>query len=139
MKLSRSAILERFDLWLIEWDTFDLDGVMDFMHEDVVFENWNGTVISGKRMLWKTWHPWFFQHGNFRFIKEDLFIDEEQQKATFSWRLEWPSFKKKYLGKPEVRRGVDILYFQNGKIIRKLTYSKTMIEIDAVPLDMELA
>lgn len=34
-----------------------------------------------------------------------------------------------YEGIPEERRGVDILHFRNGKIIRKLTYSKTVAEI----------
>jgi hypothetical protein len=29
------------------------------------------------------------------------------------------------------RRGVDVMHFKDGKIIRKLTYSKTTLEIDA--------
>jgi hypothetical protein len=44
--------------------------------------------------------------------------------------LEWPSFEKGYEGKSEKRRGVDVLHFEDGKIIKKLTYSKTTIEID---------
>ena len=32
-------------------------------------------------------------------------------------------------GKHESRRGVDVLHFKDGKIIEKLTYCKTSIEI----------
>ena len=61
----------------------------------------------------------------------DATKDEAQQKALYRWRLEWPSFEKGYEGRPETRRGVDVIHFQGGKIIRKLTYCKTTIEIDA--------
>jgi hypothetical protein len=32
-------------------------------------------------------------------------------------------------GRIEKRRGVDVMHFKDGKIIRKLTYSKTTIDI----------
>ena len=54
----------------------------------------------------------------------------EQQKALYRWQLEWPSIEKGCEGKPEKRRGVDVLHFKDGKIIKKLTYSKTTLEID---------
>ena len=69
-------------------------------------------------------------HGGFRFIEEETFIDEKEHKALFRWQLEWPSPEKGCERKPEKRRGVDGLHFQDGKIIKKLTYSKTTVEID---------
>jgi hypothetical protein len=33
-------------------------------------------------------------------------------------------------GKQEKRRGVDVIHFEDGKIINKFTYSKTTLEID---------
>ena len=38
--------------------------------------------------------------------------------------------EKGYEGKPEKRRGVDVIHFKDGKIIEKLTYCKTRIEIN---------
>ncbi len=32
--------------------------------------------------------------------------------------------------KHEARRGSDVLHFKDGKIIQKLTYSKTTVELD---------
>ena len=129
MELSRSDIIQKFDLWLLSWNTHDLQGVMELMHEDVVFENWNGTLVSGKSNLERAWLPWFTHHGNFKFINEDLFIDHDAQKITFLWRLEWPSLEKLYKGNQEIRRGVDVLHFLDRKIIKKYTYSKTNIQI----------
>jgi hypothetical protein len=57
-------------------------------------------------------------------------MDESQQKVLYRWCLEWPSIEKGCAGKPEKRRGVDVMHFKDGKIIRKLTYSKTTLEID---------
>jgi len=53
-----------------------------------------------------------------------------QPPGLLRWQLDWPSFEKGYEGRPEMRRGVHVLHFRNGKIIQKLTYSKTTVEID---------
>ena len=103
---------------------------MELFHEDVLFENWTGGQAKGKENLRKAWAPWFENHGGFRFIGEETFIDADQQKALYRWQLEWPSLEKGLEGRPEKRRGVDVLHFRDGKIIQKLTYSKTTIEID---------
>ena len=139
MNLSRVEILRHFNVWLTAWDEHDLDGVMEFMHEDIVFENWNGAIVSGKSALQKSWAPWFIHHGNFKFIKEDIFIDEQEQKMTFQWRLEWLSFEKKYLGKQEIRRGIDVLHLREGKICKKFSYSKTTVQIDSIPVTLYAA
>ena len=130
MKLSKQEIKETLMRWNAAWDDHDLDGVMALFHEDILFENWTGGKAKGKDALRKAWAPWFKNHGGFRFIPEDTFIDEAEQKVLYRWQLQWPSFEKGYEGRPEIRRGVDVIHFQNGKIIKKLTYSKTTIEID---------
>jgi len=131
MNLSKAQIQRLFKVWLMAWNEHNLDGVMEIIHEDILFENWNGAIVSGKSSLIKSWDPWFINHGNFKFIEEDIFIDEQEQKMLFKWRLEWPSSEKYYKGKKEVRRGVDLLYFLDGKIYKKYTYSKTTIQIDS--------
>ena len=130
MTLSRREIRNALKQWNLAWASHDLEGVMKLFHEEVLFENWTGGKAKGKEALWKAWVPWFANHGDFRFTEEETFIDEEEQKALYRWQLEWPSFEKGCEGKPEKRRGVDVLHFRDGKIIKKLTYSKTTIEIE---------
>jgi ketosteroid isomerase-like protein len=134
--LSRQQLIEAMEKWNLAWDAHDLDGVMELFHEDIVFENWTGGTAKGKEALHAAWQPWFENHGGFRFLSEDLFVDETDQKVLYRWSLHWPSPEKGYEGRPERRRGVDVLRFQDGKIIEKLTYSKTRLEIDGrrVPL-----
>ncbi len=136
MRLSREEIKKALREWNLAWDNHDLEGVLSLFHDEVLFENWTGGKAVGKEVLRKAWAPWFENHGGFRFTEEETFIDEKEQKALFRWRLDWPSLEKGFDGKPEKRRGVDVLHFQDGKIIKKLTYSKTTIEIDGerIPL-----
>ena len=128
--LKREEIKEALTQWNQAWDTHDLDGVMELFHDEILFENWTGGKAKGKESLRKVWTAWFENHGGFRFTEEETFIDEDAQKALYRWQLDWPSFEKGYEGKHETRRGIDVLHFRDGKIINKLTYSKTTIEID---------
>ena len=130
MKLSRKQIETALKEWHRAWDNHDLDGVMALFHDEVTFDNWTGGIARGKAALEKAWAPWFAHHGGFRFVAEETFIDEETQKVLYRRLLEWPSFEKGLEGKPEKRRGVDVIHFKDGKIINKLTYSKTTLEID---------
>jgi ketosteroid isomerase-like protein len=136
MFLTREEIKNALKEWNLSWDNHDLEGVLKLMHDEVLFENWTGGKARGKENLKKGWASWFASHGGFRFIEEETFIDEKEQKVLFRWQLVWPSLERGFEGKPEKRRGVDVIHFQDGKIIKKLTYSKTTIEIDGenVPL-----
>lgn len=109
---------------------------MQLFHEDVLFENWTGARIRGRDSLEKAWASWFENHGDFRFTEEDTFIDEAEQKVLYRWQLEWPSWESGFEGGHEVRHGVDVLHFIDGKIIKKLTYCKTTLEIEGqrIPL-----
>ena len=130
MVLKREEIISTMVEWEKHWNEHDIYGVMDLFHEEVVFEHWHGGRVQGKLNLFQSWAPWFNNHGGFRFTTEDLFADEKVQKVLYRWRLEWPSLEKGFEGKPEKRRGVDVIQFQDGKIIQKLTYSKTTVEIN---------
>jgi ketosteroid isomerase-like protein len=130
MKLSREEIIKAMTEWETAWNNHDIDGVIDLFHEDAFFQHWHGAKVQGKEALHNAWAPWFKDHGGFRFTTEDLFVDETDQKVLYRWYFDWPSMEKGYEGKPERRRGVDVIKFQDGKIIEKLTYSKTTVEID---------
>ncbi len=130
MRFSRDEIQKALAKWNQAWDEHDLKGVMELFHRDILFENWTGGRVQGKEALQKAWEPWFQNHGGFRFIGEDTFIDESEQKVLYQWTLEWPSSEKGYQGQAENRRGLDVMHFKDGKIIRKSTYSKTTLRIN---------
>lgn len=130
MQLSKQAVRQALEKNSIAWDRKDLEGVLELYHDEVYFENWTGGNTQGKDALREAWTPWFASGGDFKFIRDDLFFDEEDQKATATWELRWPSTEKGFEGKPEKRRGLDIYHFKDGKVIKKLTYSKTTVEIE---------
>ena len=139
MSFTREEVLKAMKEWYLAWDNHDLEGVMKLFHDDVLFENWTGGKALGKEALRKAWAPWFANHGGFRFTEEDTFIDEKEQKLLYRWELSWPSLEKSYQGKPEKRRGVDVIHFKDGKIIKKMTYSKTTLEIDGQRFPLHLS
>ena len=130
MKLTKRAIKEAMAKNGEAWDRQDLEGVLELYHDEVYFENWTGGNAKGKEALRQAWTSWFNSGGRFLFRRDDTFVDEEEQKLTVTWELEWPSTERGYEGKMEKRRGLDVIHFQDGKIIRKMTYSKTTVEID---------
>ena len=137
MKLSCQEIRQAMALNSAAWDKKDLEGVLELYHDDVYFENWTGGHARGKEALRQAWTPWFTAGGHFTFHRDDMFIDEEAQKMTVTWVLEWSSPEKGYEGRPEKRKGLDVIHFKDGKIFRKLTYSKTTIEIDGRRVRLE--
>lgn len=128
--MTREEIESLWEKWNTAWDNHNLDDVMTFFHDDIYFNNWTGGYAKGKAALRKAWSGWFSNHGGFQFIQKEIFIDVEEQKLLYRWELIWPSFEKGYEGRPEKRHGVDVIHFRNGKIIKKLTFSKTTLEID---------
>jgi ketosteroid isomerase-like protein len=128
--LTKKQILEIVTRWNETWNKHDIEKVAELFHDDIIFEHWTGVKIKGSKALKNAWEPWFKNHGGFRFNTEDLFVDEEAQKVLFQWSLDWPSVEKRYDGRPEHRRGVDVMCFKDDKIIHKCTYCKTTIEIE---------
>lgn len=136
MDFTKADIEKIMIQWSEAWNRHDLDEVMELFHENAVFENWTGGSARGKENLRAAWTPWFKNHGGFRFVTEQFIIVEDEQKVIWQWYLDWPSMEKGYEGKPERRRGADIIRFQDGKVIEKITYSKTTVEIDGQPVKL---
>ena len=132
MKLSRAEILKLMEDWADAWNRHDFEAVMEKFHDDILFENWTGGSARGIESLRKAWAPWFRNHGDFVFTTETFIADEEGQRVIWQWTLNWPSPEKGYEGKREVRRGADIIEMKDGKVFRKITYSKTTVEIDGL-------
>lgn len=103
--LSRSEIGDALHKWFLAWADYNLDGVMELFHEEVLFENWTGAKAQGRENLRRAWSQWFACPGGFRFTEEETFIDESRQRALYRWQLEWPSAQKGWEGRSEKRRG----------------------------------
>ena len=103
----------------------DLDGVMAFMAEDAVYEEFTGVVDRGKAAIRAAFVPQFRgDFGKMRFETEDLFVDASTGKALIRWvcRLETKRG-------PAGWRGLDILHVENGLVTQKLTYAKAKVPL----------
>ena len=111
------------DLVLRFTDAFnrdDLDGVMSFMADDAVYEEFNGTISRGAAAIRAAFVPQFRgDFGTIRFIEEDLFVDAEAGKALIRWVCTLETKRG-----PAGWRGLDILHVEHGRITQKLTYAK---------------
>jgi ketosteroid isomerase-like protein len=111
------------DHFLSAFNRADVDAIMSFFTEDAVYEEFHGRVNEGKAAIRKSFERLY--SGRFatpRFEEDDTFVDVEQSKVMSSWRL--------YLeleGEAMVIEGLDLLRYQNDKIILKQTYAKAKV------------
>lgn len=131
--LAKEDIAAAVENWMLAWNRHDLDGVLSYMSKDVVFEHWNGLVTRGANALRSLWHPWFQNHGGFRFELTNLVAEKGREAAAFEWTLYWPSRERGYRGLPEIRKGIDVVRFRGGKIIEKRSYIRTRLMIAGRP------
>ena len=98
----------------------DLDGVMAFMADDAVYDEFNGTINHGKEAIRKAFEPQFRgDYGVIRFHPEDLLVDVDTGNALIRWSCTLDKH-----GRCRQWRGLDILHFENGLLTQKLTYAK---------------
>jgi ketosteroid isomerase-like protein len=98
----------------------DLDGVMSFMAEGAIYDEFNGRRSRGKQAIREAFVPQFRGDlGRIRFQTEDLFVDPESGKALIRWLCTLESD-----GRSFAWRGLDILRFEDGLLAEKHTYAK---------------
>ena len=103
----------------------DLDGVMSFMAEDAIYDEFNGRLNRGKQSIREAFVPQFRgDYGRIRFQTEDLFVDPESDKALISWLCTLEND-----GRSSAWRGLDILCFENGLLTEKRTYAKANVPL----------
>ena len=103
----------------------DLDGVLSFMAEDAIYDEFNGRRSRGKQAIREAFVPQFRgDFGRIRFQTEDLFVDPESGKALIRWLCVLEGD-----GQSGAWRGLDILHFENGLLAEKHTYAKAEVPL----------
>jgi uncharacterized protein (TIGR02246 family) len=103
----------------------DLDGVMSFMDDDAIYDEFNGRRHRGKAAIREAFVPQFRgDFGKIRFQTEDLFVDEQSGKALIRWLCTLETEER-----TGGWRGLDILHFENGLVKEKLTYAKATVPL----------
>jgi ketosteroid isomerase-like protein len=103
----------------------DLDGVMAFMAEDAVYEEFTGTINRGRAAIRAAFVPQFRgDFGKMRFETEDLFVDAQAGKALIRWVCRLETRRG-----PAGWRGLDILHVEEGRVTQKLTYAKAKVPL----------
>ena len=103
----------------------DLDGVMSFMPEDAIYDEFTGTINRGAAAIRAAFVPQFRgDYGAMRFDTEDLFVDATAGKALIRWQCVLETRRG-----PAAWRGLDIIHVVNGRITEKLTYAKAKVPL----------
>jgi ketosteroid isomerase-like protein len=99
----------------------DLDGVMDAMTKDCVFENTNpppdGGRFEGATAVRAFWQKFFAANPDAMFEAEEIFATGN--RCVVRW-----VYHKTKEGKPWHLRGVDVFKISGGKVAEKLAYVK---------------
>jgi ketosteroid isomerase-like protein len=103
----------------------DLDGVMAFMAEDAIYDEFNGKRSEGKAAIRAAFEPQFRgDFGKIRFHNEDWFVDADSGKALIRWLCTLENE-----GRTSGWRGLDILRFEDGLLVEKHTYAKARVPL----------
>jgi len=99
----------------------DVDGIMQLMTDDCIFENTNpppdGARFLGTAAVRAYWEKFFTSNPDARFENEEMIAVED--RCICRW-----IYRKTKDGKPWHLRGVDIFVVKDGKVAQKLSYVK---------------
>jgi ketosteroid isomerase-like protein len=111
--------------WMISWNEHNLNDVLRVMADDVVFEDWTGRTIRGKRHLRLAWSTWFANHADFRFDVRSICVSDANDSLSFEWVLDWLPPNPDGGGQRETRAGIDYVRIRDGLVVAKNSYVKT--------------
>jgi ketosteroid isomerase-like protein len=98
----------------------DIDEVMSYFADDAIYDEFNDIRHEGLAAIRKAFEPQFSgAFGQMRFHTEDMFLDVETGKAMIRWVLTLEGE-----GRAGAYRGLDLLHFNDGKLVEKHTYCK---------------
>lgn len=111
----------------------DIDEVMSYFAPNAVYDEFNGTRSIGRQAIRDAFTPQFDgAFGRMRFHTEDMFLDADTGKALIRWLLTFEEADR-----AGGWRGLDILHFENGKLVEKHTYAKAKSPVVEKAADSE--
>lgn len=120
---SRAQLSDLADRFVDAFNRQDMEDVMSFFSEQAVYQDASGKSHEGKADISKAFEPVLDGSiGKILFAGEDRFIDEEAGKIMDSWTLHM--FQGEGADKERTMMGLDLLHFENGKLVRKITYKR---------------
>jgi ketosteroid isomerase-like protein len=123
--MERAKLAELVGQFTEAFNRADLDGVMSFMADDAIYDEFTGTINRGAAAIRAAFVPQFRgDYGKMRFDAEDLFVDAEAGKALIRWRCRLETRRG-----PAAWRGLDIIHVKDGRITEKLTYAKAKVPL----------
>lgn len=115
---STLAVIDRFNE---AFNRHDVDGIMQYMTTDCVFENTrpspDGTRLEGETMVRAFWEEFFSRSPAARFETEEMFAAGD--RCVVRWVYHWIRDDR-----PGHVRGVDVFRVRDGKVSEKLSYVK---------------
>src|SRR5688572_13301596 len=106
--MDRSTLEEIVISFTDAFNREDLDGVMSFMSDDAIYDEFNGTRSEGGAAIREAFVPQFRgDYGKMRFLTEDLFVDAKAGKALIRWVCTLETKRG-----PAGWRGLDILHVE---------------------------
>jgi ketosteroid isomerase-like protein len=101
----------------------DIDEVMSYFADDAIYDEFNDIRHDRSAAIRKAFEPQFAgAYGTLRFHTEDMFLDVDAGKAMIRWVLTLEEENR-----AGAYRGLDLLHFQDGKLVEKHTYCKAKI------------
>ena len=123
--MERAKLAELVVQFTEAFNRADLDGVMSFMADDAIYDEFTGTINRGAAAIRAAFGPQFRgEYGKMRFDTEDLFVDAEAGKALIRWQCSLETRRG-----PAAWRGLDIIHVKNGRITEKLTYAEAKVPL----------
>ncbi len=103
------------------FNNHDVDGIMEAMTDDCVFESTapapDGVRYAGQKAVREYWENFFRSSPGAYFETEEIFADES--RCVVRW-----IYRKTKEGKPWHLRGIDLFRIRDGKIAEKFSYVK---------------
>ena len=122
MTQTTAATLDTIERFNEAFNSHDVDAIMAFMTDDVVFENTSprpdGERYEGEQAVRGFWEQLFGGSPSARFETEDIFAAAD--RCTVRWVYHWVDSE----GKPGHVRGVDVFRVHDGRVAEKLSYVK---------------
>ena len=116
--MSSAAILDLMDRFVAALNAHDLEGALELITEDIVFESTSpapdGARYEGKATVKAIWAQMLESTPALRFTTEEQFF-VPPDRAVVRWRYDW--------GDGHVR-GVDLMRVREGRISETLSYVK---------------